>query len=68
MSDWEPPDDAETRRAMAYAWDRCVEWFAIQGPLRDTPRIPGWMLSNAQEENPYEEWNSPEALAERAPE
>lgn len=50
------PEDlaAVIRRAQADAWLECIAWFAIQGPLRDTPRIPSWLLANAEEENPYD--------------
>jgi hypothetical protein len=49
----------EARRAAAeQAWNECVAYFAILGPLNGHDRIKGYVLANAQEDNPYASWAS----------
>jgi hypothetical protein len=43
----------EVRKAKAQAWQECIDWFAIQGPLKGT-RVPVDLLLEAEEANPYD--------------
>ena len=69
-ADWKPPpDDPANQQVLEEAWQRCVEWFAIQGPLRGTQRVSGSIISNAEEENPYDDYHqSLQPPLEQAPE
>jgi hypothetical protein len=46
--------DLELLKAQAEAWQRCVDWFALLGPLNDHQRIPMGTLLEAEESNPYD--------------
>ena len=41
------------REAQREAWDKCVHWFALLGPLSDHQRININVILEAEEANPY---------------
>lgn len=47
-------DEIAVLRLQAQAWQRCVNWFALLGPLNGHDRINVNVLLEAEEANPFD--------------